>query len=107
MNTATIIKTLYAIGMLAMVQEMTNLIPAIPEEITLSLVVMALSSAVVVQWRQSIRDRDTYRHDLKETRQDIIKALDRINSTNEKQTEVNTRLITAINLMHQKLDDKL
>ena len=71
-----VIEFFYGVGFSGI---LLQIVPGVPDYISYSMIVFGLATAIVAQWRQSIKDREKYREDVKEFRESV----DKNNLTNE------------------------
>jgi hypothetical protein len=62
----------YAISLVGVVIQATDIVPGIPDRITFSVIVLGLVAANLMQWRQAIKDRESNRQDLAKMHTDMM-----------------------------------
>ncbi len=73
----------YVIGFSGIVLQALNgteIVPGVPDRVTMGLIVFGLAAANVIQWRQGIKDRDRLINDKEVSRKELIELVK--NNTN-------------------------
>lgn len=95
----TVIEVLYGVGFSGM---LLQIVPGVPDYVSYSMIVFGLSTAIVAQWRQAIKDRQEYRKDIKEIKDDFNTTIKEHSQLIEKHTDLQKDIIQKI-VIFQKL----
>lgn len=90
----TVIELFYGIGLGGIALQF---MPGVPDYVSMSMVICGLAAAIGIQWRQSIKDRDLYRKDIKELKEAFNQAL-------EKNTSVISDIASLMRELNVKYD---
>ena len=86
----------YVISFLAFALQVSDVIPGVPDALTMAVIVAGLSTAVVMQWRQNNKNNEIYRSDMKEINDKMI-------ASQSKMTDALHANTTATTLLGERL----
>lgn len=81
-----------------------QIVPGIPDYVSYSMIVFGLSTAIVAQWRQAIKDRQQHRDDIKEIKNDFKNALDSHNAVIEGFTRIQSEMYTKLSVFQKQYE---
>lgn len=76
----TVIEFFYGVGFGGI---LLQIVPGVPDYISYTMIVFGLSTAIVAQWRQSIKDRKIHREDIREMKTEFKDAIKENTSVNQ------------------------
>lgn len=96
-----VIEFFYGVGFSGM---LLQIVPGIPDYISYSMIVFGLSTAIVAQWRQAIKDRAEHRKDIKEIKDDFKVTLQAHVDVMDKNSEIQREVLSKLNSFRQQYD---